>query len=45
LKSSTVKDKKKKLGTEEVAQWENVCPAFAKPWVQFPNIAKSKKKK
>jgi hypothetical protein len=32
------------LGAEEVAQWENVCPAGAKPWVQFTSIAKSKKK-
>jgi hypothetical protein len=37
--------KEKKLGAEEVAQWENVCTACAKPWVQFLSIAKSKKKK
>jgi hypothetical protein len=24
----------------EVAQWKNVCPACAKPWVQFPRIIK-----
>jgi hypothetical protein len=36
--------KQKKLGAEEAAQWENVCPACAKPWVQFPSIGKSKKK-
>jgi hypothetical protein len=29
----------------EVAQWENVCPACAKPWVQFPSITKKEKKK
>jgi hypothetical protein len=29
---------------EEVAQWENVCPICAKPWVQFPNITKKKLK-
>jgi hypothetical protein len=26
------------FGAEEVAQWENVCPAFAKPCIQFPSI-------
>jgi hypothetical protein len=26
----------------EVAQWENVCPACAQPWVQFPSITKKK---
>jgi hypothetical protein len=26
------------FGVMEVAQWENVCPACAKPWVQFPSI-------
>jgi hypothetical protein len=30
------------FGAEEVAQWENVCPACAKPWVQFPSITKKK---
>jgi hypothetical protein len=34
---------KKIFGAEEVAQWENICPACAKPWVQFPNIKKKKK--
>jgi hypothetical protein len=33
---------KKKFGAKEVAQWKNVCPVCAKPWVQFPNITKSK---
>jgi hypothetical protein len=33
------------LGDEDVAQGESVCPACARPWVQFPSIAKSKKKK
>jgi hypothetical protein len=33
------------FGAVEVAQWKNVCPACAKPWVQFPSITKSKKKK
>jgi hypothetical protein len=31
---------KKKLGAEEVAQWENVCTACTKPSVQFPSITK-----
>jgi hypothetical protein len=31
------------FGAEDVAQWETVCPACARPWVQFPRIAKSKK--
>jgi hypothetical protein len=34
---------KKIFGAEKVAQWKNICPACAKPWVQFPSIAKSKK--
>jgi hypothetical protein len=29
------------FGAEEVAEWENVCPACAKPWVQFPSITKT----
>jgi hypothetical protein len=33
------------LGAVEVAQWENVCPACAKPWVQFPSITKKMVKK
>jgi hypothetical protein len=41
---------KKKLGDKDIAQREWVCgivvyPACARPWVQFPSIAKSKKKK
>jgi hypothetical protein len=32
------------FGAEEVAQWENVCLACAKPWVQFPSITKKNKK-
>jgi hypothetical protein len=36
---------KKKFGAEKAAQWKNICPACTKPWVQFPNITKSKKKK
>jgi hypothetical protein len=28
------------FGAKEVAQWESVCPACARPWVQFPSIAK-----
>jgi hypothetical protein len=45
LSSSPVqpKERKKILGAEEVAQWENVCPTCAKPWVPFPSIAKSKR--
>jgi hypothetical protein len=31
------------FGSKDITQWENVCPACAKSWVQFPNIAKSKK--
>jgi hypothetical protein len=26
------------FGDKDVAQWENVCPACAKPWVQFPKL-------
>jgi hypothetical protein len=33
------------FGAEEVAPWENVYPACAKPWVQFPSITKNKNKK
>jgi hypothetical protein len=40
---SQSKVKKKKIGVEEVAQWENVCPACAKPWVQYPSFIKLKK--
>jgi hypothetical protein len=41
---STAKGKRKKIfGDKDIAQWESVCPACAKPWVQFPSIAKSKK--
>jgi hypothetical protein len=46
LSSSPVQPKKREkkiFGAEEVGQWENVCPACAKPWVQFPSIAKLKK--
>jgi hypothetical protein len=44
--SNPVQPKTKKIfGAEEVAQWENVCPACAKPWVQFPSIVKSKQNK
>jgi hypothetical protein len=31
------------FGAEEVAQWKNVCPACAKPWVPFPSITKINK--
>jgi hypothetical protein len=42
---STAKRKRKKIfGDKDVGQWENVCPACARTWVQFPSIAKSKKK-
>jgi hypothetical protein len=34
---------KKIFGAEEVAQWESVCPACVRFWIQFPNIAKKKK--
>jgi hypothetical protein len=45
LSSSPVQPKEKKIfGDKEVAQWENVFPACAKPWVQFLSIAKLKKK-
>jgi hypothetical protein len=45
LSSNPVQPKTKEIfGAEKVAQWENVCPACAKLWVQFPSIAKSKKK-
>jgi hypothetical protein len=41
----SVQPKTKKIfGAEDIAQWENVSPACAKSWVQFPSIAKSKKK-
>jgi hypothetical protein len=33
------------FGAVEVAQWENVCPACAKLWVQFSSITKKKKVK
>jgi hypothetical protein len=39
------KRQKKIFGAEKVAHWKNVFPAWAKPWVQFLNIAKSKKKR
>jgi hypothetical protein len=40
------KEKGKNIfGAKDIAQWDSVCPACARPWVQFPNIAKSKKKK
>jgi hypothetical protein len=45
FKSEYSQKKKKKLGSKDITQWESVCPACARPWVQFPNIAKSKKKK
>jgi hypothetical protein len=32
------------LEDKDIAQWENVCPACARPWVQFPSVAKLKKK-
>jgi hypothetical protein len=45
LSLNPVQPKTKKIfGAEKVAHWKNVCPACAKFWVQFPNIAKSKKK-
>jgi hypothetical protein len=28
-----------------MAQWKNVCPACARPWVQFPSIDKHRPKK
>jgi hypothetical protein len=44
LSSNPVQPKPKKIfGAEEVAQWENVCPACAKPWIQFPNMLNKKK--
>jgi hypothetical protein len=40
------KEKRKKvLGDEDIAQWESICPAGARTWVQFPSIAKSTKRK
>jgi hypothetical protein len=33
------------FGDKDIAQWDSVCPACARPWVQFLSIAKSKKKK
>jgi hypothetical protein len=46
LSSNPAQPKTKKIfGAKKVAQWENVCPTYAKPWVQFPNITKSKKNK
>jgi hypothetical protein len=30
---------KKKLEAKDIVQWKSVCPACARPWVQFPNIA------
>jgi hypothetical protein len=43
LSSNTAQPKKKIFLAKEVAEWKNVRPARAKPWVQFPNITKSKK--
>jgi hypothetical protein len=40
-----VQPKEKIFGAKDIAQWESVCPAYVRPWVQFPNIAQSKKKK
>jgi hypothetical protein len=50
LSSSPVQPKLKKIiiiiiiiiifGAEEIDQWENVCPACAKPLVHFPSITK-----
>jgi hypothetical protein len=43
---SIAKGKRKKIiGDKDVAQWESVCLACARPWVQFSKIAKSKKKR
>jgi hypothetical protein len=44
---NTAKEKRKKYIFEDkgIAQWESICPAYARAWVQFPSIAKSKKKK
>jgi hypothetical protein len=36
---------KKIFGAEEIAHWESICSACARSWVQFPSIAKKKKKK
>jgi hypothetical protein len=49
LSSSPVQPKSKIIiviiifGAEEVAQWENVCPACTKPWIQFLSITKKMK--
>jgi hypothetical protein len=42
LNSRPVQPMEKKIifGAEEVAQWEDVCLACAKPWVQFSSITK-----
>jgi hypothetical protein len=29
---------------EDIAEWASTSPACARPWVQFPSIAKKKKK-
>jgi hypothetical protein len=41
----SVHPKKKIFGAKDITQWESVCPACTRPWIQFPSIAKSKKKK
>jgi hypothetical protein len=42
---STAKGKRKKYLEIRTlhSQWESVCPACARSWVQFPSIAKLKK--
>jgi hypothetical protein len=43
---STAKGKRKKIfGDEDIVQWESVCPACARPSVQYPKIEKKQKKK
>jgi hypothetical protein len=41
---STAKEKTKIyiFRNKDIAQWESVYPACARPWVQFPSIAKKK---
>jgi hypothetical protein len=46
--SPSITKEKKKIyifGDKGIAQWESVFPACARPWIQFPSIAKKKKKK
>jgi hypothetical protein len=43
FKSQYSQKKKNTFGSKDITQWENVCPACARSWVQFPSIVKSKK--